>query len=120
MQELFLKTVRWLIVVLFIIAGIGALNLADQSNSIKPVLPGLLCLGMAFVLGTAWKDLRRKILFITLALTVMLGFAAKSFESILYVLTGDVYIVNFFVGWAALCTVIGFPLMMLIFHKFSD
>lgn len=120
MQELFLRTLRWFIVVAFVIAGIGALNLADVSESIKPVLPGIVCLGAAFILGTAWKDLRRKILFITIVLAAALAYAAQYMTVIVYLLTGNEVHMNYFVGWAVLTLVVGFPAMMVIFHKFAD
>jgi hypothetical protein len=84
MQHLFLSALRWYIVVAFVIAGIGTLQLADTSGSIKPVFPGLVCLGAAFVLGTAWKDLRRKIMFITIVLVAALAYAAQYMTSIIF------------------------------------
>ncbi|MGB4106428.1 MAG: hypothetical protein WBK55_01375 [Alphaproteobacteria bacterium] len=120
MQELFLRTLRWFIVVGFVIAGLGALHLADISDSIKPVLPGIVCLGAAFVLGTAWKDLRRKILFITIVLVVALAYAAQYMTIIVYLLTGSEVHMNYFIGWGVLTLVAGFPAMMVIFHKYAD
>lgn len=120
MQELFLRTLRWLIVVLFTIAGIGCLNLADTQDIIKPVLPGIVCLGAAFVLGTAWKDLRRKILFITIVLVVGLAWVAQYLPDLTFVIFGEPVFVNYFVGWASLTIIVGFPAMMVFFHKFAD
>jgi hypothetical protein len=120
MQELFLRTLRWFVVVSFVIAGIGFLNYADFHDIIKPVLPGIVCLGAAFVLGTAWKDLRRKILFITIVLVVGLAWCAQYIPDITFVLFGEEMIVNYFVGWEALVIIVGFPSMMVFFHKFAD
>lgn len=120
MQHLFLSAVRWYIVVAFVIAGVGTLQLADTSGSIKPVFPGLVCLGAAFVLGTAWKDLRRKILFITIVLVVALAYAAQFMTSIIFILTGTEMYLNYFFGWAVLTLIVGFPAMMLIFYKYGD
>lgn len=120
MQELFLKTLRWYVVVAFVIAGMGSLQFADVTGSVKPVLPGIVCLGAAFVLGTAWKDLRRKMLFITIVFSLALAYAAQYMTIIVYLLTGNEVYMNYFVGWAVLTLVVGFPVMMVIFHKFAD
>ncbi|MBP7721526.1 MAG: hypothetical protein KA155_03225 [Alphaproteobacteria bacterium] len=120
MQHLFLSALRWYIVVAFVIAGIGTLQLADTSGSIKPVFPGLVCLGAAFVLGTAWKDLRRKIMFITIVLVAVLAYAAQYMSSIIFVLTGTAVELNYFFGWALLTLAVGFPVMMLVFRKYGD
>ncbi len=120
MQDLFLKTLRWYIVVAFTIAGIGALNYADRADIIKPVLPGIVCLGAAFVLGTAWKELRRKILFITIVFTVALAYFAQYVPDMAYIALGRHMAINYFVGWAGLVFVAGFPVMMVVFDKFSD
>lgn len=120
MQHLFLSALRWYIVVAFVIAGIGTLQLADTSGSIKPVFPGLVCLGFAFILGTAWKDLRRKILFITIVFVVALAYVAQYMTSIIFILTGTAMELNYFFGWALLTLVAGFPVMMLVFRKYGD
>ncbi len=120
MQELFLKTLRWYIVVAFVVAGMGALQFADTSGSIKPVLPGIVCLGAAFVLGTAWKELRRKILFLTIVLSMALAYVAQYMTPIIYLLTGNEVYMNYFLGWAVLTLLVGFPAMMVIFHKYAD
>lgn len=120
MQDLFLKSVRWLIVVLFVIGGIGLLHFGDQLDSIKPVLPGLVSLGIAYILGTAWKDLRRKLLFITLVLVVGLAYSAQFVDTGIYILTGKLYDINYFVAWAGLCLIPGFPVMMFMFYKYGD
>ena len=100
--------------------GETTLQLADTSGSIKPVFPGLVCLGGAFVLGTAWKDLRRKIMFITIVLVAALAFAAQYMSSIIFVLTGTAMELNYFFGWALLTLAVGFPVMMLVFRKYGD
>lgn len=120
MQDLFLRALRWYIVTAFVIAGLGTLHLADTVDSIKPVFPGLVCLGAAFVLGTAWKDLRRKVLFITIILVVALAYTAQFVPDIIYVLTNTKMHVNYFVGWAGLTLVVGFPAMMYVFYKYGD
>jgi hypothetical protein len=121
MQELFLKTLRWYIVVMFGIGGIAALHVADVTDTIKPVLPGILCLGASFVFATAWKEIRRKILFWTIVVAVALAWAAQYAPDIVYVLSGSVVgNLNYFFAWGAMVTLIGFPLMMYIFHRHGD
>jgi hypothetical protein len=123
MQELFLKTLRWYLVVMFAIGGIAALHIADVTDTIKPVLPGIVCLGASFIFATAWKEIRRKILFWTLVVSVGLAWATQYLPDVLFVLIGTPVILddfNYCVYWGGLVTVIGFPLMMYIFHRHGD
>ncbi len=120
MQDLLLKCVRWYFVIAFVIAGIGLLNLADRHDSIKPVLPGLICLGTAFISGTAWKDLRRRVLFITIVMVTGFAWSAQFIPEALYVVLGRPVAINYFVGWSALTFFAGFPAMMYVYHKYGD
>src|SRR5688572_8461034 len=120
MQELFLKTIRWYIVVMFAIGGIAALHIADITDTIKPVLPGILCLGASFIFATVWKEIRRKILFWTLVVSVALAFGATYLPDVIFVATGKIMIMNYFVAWGTLVSVIGFPIMMFVFHRHGD
>jgi hypothetical protein len=120
MQELFLKALRWYIIVVFSIGGLAALHIADVQDSIKPVMPAIFCLGLAFVLSMAWKEIRRKVLFFTLVLCVALAYIAQFLPDIIYVLSGREMIMNYFVAWVALVTIVGFPVIMYVYHRFGD
>ncbi len=120
MQDLFLKTLRWYLVIVFAMGGITALYYADAIDSIKPVLPAILCLGAAFVLGVAWKEIRRKILFATIIVVVGLAYAAQFSTQVIYILTGETIFMNYFYAWFGMVLVIGFPAMMIVFAKVRD
>lgn len=118
MQGLFLKAFRWYVVVVFAISGLCLLNLADVYNSIKPVLPAIVCLGMAFIFMVAWKEIQRKVLFYTLVLCAGLAYAAQYVPDILFVFTG--IDTTYYLSWVALVTVPGIPVMMYVFHRHGD
>lgn len=120
MQDLFLKTLRWYLVVSFTMAGIATLYYADSVDSIKPVLPAILCLGAAFVMGVAWKEIRRKILFATLVIIVGMAYVAQFTTQIIYILTGEAIFIQYFYAWFGLVFFIGFPAMMIVFAKVRD
>lgn len=120
MRDAFIRALKWFGVVIFLIGGIGLLHWGDSADSIRPILPAILCLGMAYILGTAFKDLRRRVLLISMIFVTAMAFASQYVDTVVYVVTGTQMYVNFFYGWTALTFVAGVPFMTYVFYKYGD
>ncbi len=120
MRASFVKALKWFLVVVLVIAGIGLLHTADQAKSMKLILPAILCLGAAFVAGTMWKDLRKRILFISIVLVLGLAYAAQYFDTLVYIALAKDIETNYFMAWSALVFAAGVPFMTAAFYKYGD
>lgn len=120
MLDGFLKALKWFVIVVFIICGLAAFTIADAHESIRPVLPGILCFGVAFIMSFKWRDMPGKIIIISVVSVLAVGLATPYAPMLFYLLTGIDIFLNFFVLWVALVFLICVPLMTVVFIKFDD
>jgi hypothetical protein len=113
------KALKWYIIVCFIICGFYCIFLSQQYDSVRPVMPAVLCFGMAYIVSFSWREFRKKVLFHSVASVIAAAFVARFGWVYLYMLTGidAIITMNGFMLWAILVLVACVPFMAYIFHK---
>lgn len=119
MRENFLQSMRWFMILILVICGMACVFYSDKYDSVKPIFPAIIALGLAFVLSAMWKDLRNKVLFMSMILTAGLAWCAQFVSPFIYVAFNRIVDINYFVGWAGLSFFIGVPVMMYVFYKYG-
>ncbi len=116
-NSLLYKTFRWYFIVMCVAIGTAALIIAEETGGMNPVAFTLLGYGFAYVVGTLWKELRGRILAWAICVFFAITILSNYTNIILYILFGYEGEINRFVLWMLELTVIGIPVMMIVFRK---
>ncbi len=120
MREGFLKALKWYILVLAAIIGTSAFMISSDTDSVKPVLIGVLSYGVVYIMATFWKEFRDKILLLSAAVFLVISFASPYIPYVLYLLFGyDHLAFNQYYTWAWSMAVFGIPVMTFVFKKYD-
>jgi hypothetical protein len=120
MSEILVKAIKWYVVMLFTIVGSWTFFLASQEDNIKPVMIGVLCFGVVFIVFSFWKAIRGKILLATLFLLIGGAFLTNYVPGLLYRYADIRIDWHYTLVWAALMLFPGFPVMMHMFKHYDD
>ncbi len=117
MSEAFLKSLRWYILVLFVIVGTAALIIADERDTVRPVIIAVFAYGIVYVMSVFWKEFRGKLLFYSVAVFLVFTILSKFTPMALYILFGyDMASIDPYYAWAG-TVAFGIPDMMVVFHR---
>jgi hypothetical protein len=97
--------------------GTAALMIAEETGSMKPVAFGMLGYGFAYVVGSLWKEMRGKILAWSMGVFFVITILSPYTNMVLFVLFGYEGEINKFFLWLLELTVIGIPVMLVVFRK---
>ncbi|PCK00449.1 MAG: hypothetical protein COA45_01330 [Zetaproteobacteria bacterium] len=120
MAEALLKAIKWYILVGCGIIGTSAFIISENSGSIRPVLVGVLCYGIVYIMSHFWKEFRRKLLLYSIIVFLALSFLAPQVPIYMYIFFAinpawfDPYYT-----WGATVGILGIPIMTFIFKKYD-
>jgi len=120
MAENFLQALKWYMVALSVVVGTSAFIISEQTGSMKPLMAGVLGYGVAYVMSSFWKDFRNKLLMGAILVFVVLSLFSPYATDVLYIVLGLNLHMDPYVTWAFVEAVFGIPLMMIVFHYYSD
>jgi len=117
MYAAFLKSLRWYIMVVFVIIGTAALIIADERDTVRPVIIAVFSYGVVYIMSVFWKEFRDKILFYSAAVFLALTFLSKFTPIALYILFGYApETINQYYAWAG-TVALGMPMMTIVFYR---
>lgn len=120
MSELLLKSFKWSLIALFVVIGFSAFMIADRTDSVKPIMIGILSFGIVYVLSIYFKNFRGKLLFWSVAVFVALTVASNYVPLGFYILFGwNPSYFDPYITWAGTVLLGGMPIMMPVFKKFD-
>ena len=120
MSEIFLKALKWYILVGCAIIGTSAFIISDNSGSVKPMFIGVLSYGVVYIMSFFWKEFRRKLLLLSIIVFLALSFLSPKVPILMYILFNyNPASFDPYYTWAATVGVFGIPIMMYIFKKYD-
>ncbi|MGH1377487.1 MAG: hypothetical protein ACRBB3_01575 [Alphaproteobacteria bacterium] len=120
MSEAFLKALKWYILVGSAIVGTSAFIIANNSNSVRPVLIGVISYGVVYIMSYFWKEFRDKLLLYSIIVFLVLSFFSAKVPVFLYILFGfPMSLFDPHYTWAGTVAVLGIPIMTYIFNKYD-
>lgn len=119
MSEAFLKSLKWYVMVFIVLIGITCFTIAETYDTVKPVMPGMLCFGAVYVMSSFWTEFRGKVLLFSVITFIGLAFASRYVPDLGFILLG--WDQDWFTPfWTRAGTVAaGIPVMTFIFHKYD-
>lgn len=120
MSEAFLKALKWYILVGCAIIGTSAFIIADNSGSVRPVIIGVICYGVVYIMSYFWREFRDKLLLYSIVVFLSLSFFSAKVPVVLYILFGfPMTLFDPHYTWAGTVGVLGIPIMTYIFKKYD-
>lgn len=120
MSENLLRAFKWYVLALFVVVGTSAFLIAEEKDTVKPMLIGVLGLGAAYIMSAFWKDFRDKVLLASIVVFFGVAIINPYVLDIIYVLTGRVLEIDKYVLWALMNGIIGIPVMFFVFRRWGD
>lgn len=119
MKNNFIKALKWYVIALFVIGGIAALLIAEERDSVRPLMGAVLSLGMAYILAMFWHKLGKELLLMSVLTFLATAFLTRYAPDAFYVLTGEIATWGFYRLWAVVTFLVGLPVMMWAFSKYD-
>lgn len=107
----FYGAIKWYFMSAFMVGGFYFVDMADASYSFKPMMPALLMFGALFISAFVWHKYDRKVQLLSFVTVIATAALAYYLPAIVYIATGDVFDVSFWLSWFGLNFVLGFPFM---------
>lgn len=122
MSSAFLRSIKWVCVVLCIIGGIYGFHLAETQGHVRPMMISVVCLGIVYLMNKFWSQLSKIVLLFSSVFVLVLAFIAQDqYGPILfYDLTGTVPPQDYFANWALCVLFIGLPVMTIVMFFYGD
>ncbi len=118
MLEGLVKAIKWYIMALAAVIGTSAFIISNNTGSVNPVIIGVFGYGVVYVMSLFWRELRGKILLISMIVFLGITFASPSVPFLIYILFGsDPYSFNPYYTWGWSMGLFGIPIMTVIFSK---
>lgn len=118
MSDAFLNALKWYVLVFCAIVGASAFIIADETNSVKPIMLGVLGFGVVYIMSYFWTEFRGKLLFSSMMVFLCISFIAPWFWDMLYVIFAwDVDgKLDPYQTWAMVMALFGIPIMTAVFY----
>jgi hypothetical protein len=116
-REPFFKAMRWYFIALGMAIGSTAFMIAEETGSMTPVGFGILGYGYAYVSATVWRELKGRLLAWAICVYFGITIISPYVGDALYVLLIFDGEINKYVLWMALLTIIGIPVMAIVFRR---
>ncbi len=113
------KFLKWYVVALFMITGVATLLIAQEHDSVRPLMFSVLSLGVAYILSVFWHKISAKLMLVGMATLVLSGFLTQYADMAFYVLSGEITNLGPYQLWAAVTFVVGLPVMSWAFSKYD-
>ncbi len=119
MSEAILKSLKWFALVAFVIFGVSCFMWAEEFDTVKTTLPGILSFGVVYIMSSFWKEFRGKLLMFSVVVFLGLSVFARYIPFLVfYFFDNDVRHVGEFWTWVATVSA-GVPIMTYLFHKYD-
>lgn len=115
-----MKTFRWLVGSILVIASLYFIGLADETATPWPLFFTVVCLGIVYLSADRTAQLSKPLFFLTLAVLAVSGLAAR-FINVDFLIGPDFPLkhIGFYLSWSGWTFVIGLPAMAVGYKKFS-
>tara|TARA_B100001989_G_scaffold245745_1_gene215816 strand:- start:639 stop:998 length:360 start_codon:yes stop_codon:yes gene_type:complete len=115
MSESFLLALKWYVIAIGVMVGTSAFMISQSTNSMDPIIIGILGYGISYVLISVWKDFREKLLFASGAVFVAISLFAPYMHFIIFMLFDRVIEINEYYLWGLTMAFVGIPVMTIVF-----
>ena len=114
MRDLLPRLVKWVLSILFLIAGLKMIHMAIEGQA-WAFMPGLLCLGLVYWQYNGRDDIPKQIMLVTVFVLAVAGAAAFYVPALpFFPFSGGA-----FMAWAGWSMALGLPVVGWAFKKFD-
>ena len=120
MSEAFLKSLKWCVMALAIIAGASAFMSANETGNVMPWLMVVIGFGVVYIMSCVWSEFRGKILLSSFAVFIALTILSNYIADFLYIfLDVNLLSMSSHLTWG-MTMLLGIPIMAVVFNFIED